>query len=75
MTATDWIVKYERRFLWVGKAAVEGLTGNQIMAYRHNGKAIVAYYDGHVGEVSMADMKRLDAKGGKQNAFWKGDAK
>ena len=74
MTATDWNVSYASRFKWQG-APVEALSRNQKMAYRHNGKALVAYYDGHVGEVSVADIKRIDAEGGANHIFWKGDAK
>lgn len=75
ITGTDWNISYANRFLWQGSAAVEGQTTNQMMAYRHNGKAIVAYYDGHVGEMSVADIKNIDALGGNKNIFWKGDAK
>ena len=73
-TATDWQAKYSGRFLWKGTAAVEGGTGDGKIAYRYNKKAIVAYYDGHVGEVSMDDMKRFDQQGGIANIFWNADA-
>ncbi len=75
MTCTDWNVDYDSRFLWKGAGAVEGRTGNQKIAYRHKGKALVGYYDGHIGEVSMSDIKKIDTKGGSKNIFWKGDAK
>lgn len=75
ITATDWTVKYATRFLWQGVAAVEGKTTNQKMAYRHNKKALVAYYDGHVGEVTMEDIRKIDTQGGANNIFWKADAK
>lgn len=37
--------------------------------YDHK-KAIVVYCDGHLGEVSTADVKALDQKGGASNGFW-----
>ena len=76
ITGTDWNVGYAHRFLWQGAAAVEGFTPDQKLAYRHNGKALVVYYDGHVGEISMADVKKINSTGGgSANIFWKGDAK
>jgi len=74
MTATDWNVSYASRFKWQS-APVEGLSRDQKLAYRHSGKALVAYYDGHVGEVSIDDLKKIDAEGGANHIFWKGDAK
>lgn len=71
-TATDWQVVYGSRFAWKG---VEGKTGNGAMAYRHGNKALVAYFDGHVGELSMNDMKAFDQQGGKNHPFWDGAAK
>lgn len=70
ITATDWTARYESRFTWQGAAAVEGATSDQKIAYRHNGKALVVYYDGHVGEVSVADIEALDRQGGASNEFW-----
>jgi prepilin-type processing-associated H-X9-DG protein len=75
ITATDAVAHHRSRFLWKGPGAVEGKTGNQKIAYRHNGKALVAYYDGHVAEVSMNDMKLIDQQGGANHVFWKADAK
>lgn len=75
MTCTDWNVDYDSRFLWKGAEAVEGRTGNQKIAYRHKGKALVGYYDGHIDEISVAEMKKIDSKGGSKNIFWKPDAK
>lgn len=72
-TATDWLGKYSGRFLWKGSAAVEGYANGKV-AYRHNNKALVAYYDGHVGEMSQEDMRRIDNSGGIKNIFWDGDA-
>lgn len=73
LTATDWYAKYSGRFHWDNKP-VEGYQNGKI-AYRYNNKALVAYYDGHVGEVSMADMKKIDTQGGSKNIFWDADAK
>jgi prepilin-type N-terminal cleavage/methylation domain-containing protein/prepilin-type processing-associated H-X9-DG protein len=75
ITATDAVAHHRARFLWQGARAVEGKTGDQKIAYRHNKKAIVAYYDGHVGEVSMDDIKQIDQKGGANHVFWKADAR
>jgi prepilin-type processing-associated H-X9-DG protein len=74
VTATDWNVNYANRFKWEG-AQVEGFFPGQRMSYRHNGKALVVYYDGHVGEVSVADIRKIDTQGGSSNIFWRGDAK
>ena len=75
MTATDWNVNYGARFRWQGAEAVEGASTNQKTAYRHNDKALVVYYDGHLEQISMADMGRFDSLGGSNNIFWKGDAR
>jgi prepilin-type processing-associated H-X9-DG protein len=69
-TATDFIAKYAGRFTWKNAAAVEGYTKDGKIAYRHNNKALVAYYDGHVGEVSQADIRKIDQQGGVANVFW-----
>jgi prepilin-type processing-associated H-X9-DG protein len=75
ITATDVVVHYRSRFLWDDVThAVEGKTENQKIAYRHNGKALVAFYDGHVGEVSMQEIRRFDTEGGATHIFWKADA-
>lgn len=70
MTATDYTVNYNGRFLWKD-APVEGKTTNSKLAYRHGGKAVVVYYDGSTGLVGMDDMARFDANGGKEHPFWK----
>jgi prepilin-type processing-associated H-X9-DG protein len=70
LTATDFQAKYEGRFVWKDSAAVEGYTKDGKVAYRHGNKALVVYYDGHVGEVSQADMKKFDQQGGRNNVFW-----
>ncbi len=74
ITGTDWNVNYANRFLWEGARAVEGFSRDQKIAYRHSGKALVVYYDGHVGEVSIADMRRFDTLGGANHIFWKANA-
>lgn len=74
VTATDWNVNYANRFKWE-TAQEEGFFPGQRMSYRHKGKALVTYYDGHVGEVSMSDLRKIDAEGGASHIFWKGDAK
>lgn len=73
ITATDWIAKYSGRFKWQGKSAVEGYENGKI-AYRYGGKALVVYFDGHVGEVTPEDMKRVDKLGGIKNVFWNANA-
>jgi len=73
-TATDAVAHHRSRFLWKGARAVEGKTGDQKIAYRHNGKALVAYYDGHVAEVSMDEIEQIDKQGGANHVFWKADA-
>ncbi len=73
-TATDWQVVYGGRFNWAG---VEGRPGTPAgtMAYRHGDKALVVFYDGHVGEVSKNDIRALDKQGGASNLFWSGTGK
>ena len=71
-TALNWLVQYGGRFHWSG---VEGKVNAPAMAYRHNEKALVVYYDGHVGEVTMGDLRTIDKQGGKNHPFWSGTAK
>lgn len=71
-TATDWILKYQGRFLWE-TSPVEGKSTDGKMAYRHDGKAIVVYYDGSSGTVTPADIRRFDKDGGDKNPFWLAD--
>jgi prepilin-type processing-associated H-X9-DG protein len=76
LTATDWIAKYSGRFAWKGAGAVEGKTEDGKIAFRHGGKALVVYYDGHVGEITMADLKKIDSGSGPKgdkNLFWNAD--
>ncbi len=66
-TATDVRLAYASRFRWDG---TEGKTSNGAIAYRHGDKAIVVYFDGHVGEMSKGDMRQIDKKRGSNNPFW-----
>lgn len=72
ITATDWIVTYNSRFLWEADP-VEGKTTNQRIAYRHDGKAVVVYYDGSTGLISPNEMRAIDKQGGSNHSFWKAD--
>jgi prepilin-type N-terminal cleavage/methylation domain-containing protein/prepilin-type processing-associated H-X9-DG protein len=72
VTATDWRAKQSGGLLWE-KSPVEGKTGDGKVAYRHQGKAVVAYYDGHTGLISIDDMKEINRRGGVNNVFWGGN--
>ena len=63
--------RYSGRFIWESQG-YEGKTPDGKIAYRHNNKAIVTYYDGHTELKSMADIRLLDRRGGKNNIFWGG---
>lgn len=71
ITATDWLVVHSGALLWEN-SPVEGKTENSKIAYRHQGKAVVSYYDGHTGLISIADMKEINRRGGVNNVFWGG---
>ncbi len=79
ISATDWIAKYTGRFIWRNAGgkdtvnATEGQTPDGKIAYRHGGKAIVVYYDGHVGTVTPEDLKEFEKKnsGVDNQPFWK----
>ena len=71
ITATDWLVVHSGALLWEN-SPVEGKTENSKIAYRHQGKAVVAYYDGHAGLISINDMKEINRRGGVNNVFWGG---
>lgn len=67
-SATDVRVAYPARFSWKG---IEGKTTDGGLAYRHNDKALVVYFDGHVGEMSKSEIKEIDtARGGRTGPFW-----
>lgn len=70
ITATDWIAKYNGRFLWEENSK-EGYVNGRI-AYRHGGKAIAVFYDGHAETIDIAGMKEIDRNGGVDNIFWGG---
>jgi prepilin-type N-terminal cleavage/methylation domain-containing protein len=70
VTATDHYLKYSGRFLW-DKNAREGKSTNGRMAFRHNGAAIVVYYDGGSAFIKQDDLRRFDKNGGVNNPFWK----
>ena len=61
---------YGGRLKWEG---TEAPYGKGITAYRHVGKALVSYYDGHVSEISKEEMMEIDEKGGEEHPFWKGN--
>jgi prepilin-type processing-associated H-X9-DG protein len=71
ITATDWIANYSGRLLWK-KRPFEGKSEDSKIAYRHQNKAVVAYYDGHVGTISINEVRALDKLGGINNVFWGG---
>ncbi len=70
ISATDYQASFTGRDLWK-TTPVEGKIPNSKIAYRHDQKAIVIYYDGSTGLVSMADMLAIDARGGANTPFWK----
>ncbi|MEY3898765.1 MAG: hypothetical protein RLZZ214_4287 [Verrucomicrobiota bacterium] len=72
ITATDWIANYGGRLLWK-KSPVEGKTSDSKIAYRHQNKAVVAFYDGHTETMSIDEMRQIDKLGGIANVFWGGD--
>lgn len=74
ITATDWRAKPSGSLLWVG-SPVEGKTDDGKIAYRHQGKAVVAYFDGHTGLLSIDDMKEINRNGGGNHVFWGGTLK
>lgn len=71
VNATDVGVKYDSRNLWWSSPA-EGKGTNGKMAFRHNNKAAVVYFDGSTGFITKGDIDRFDDNGGKNNIFWKG---
>jgi hypothetical protein len=44
------------------------------IAYLHQNKALVVYYDGRAAAINKADITRIDSKGGATNPFWKADS-
>jgi len=73
-SATDVRVSYASRLNWFSREPDkrEGKTSDGGLAFRHGDKAIVVYFDGHVGEVSKFEIQEIDkSKGGANSAFWK----
>jgi type II secretory pathway pseudopilin PulG len=70
VTATNYQVSHRGRNLWKN-SPIEGKTTDDKIAYRHMDKAIVIYYDGSTGFITLDDMARFDREGGVGNAFWK----
>lgn len=69
-SATNYMISYAGRNLWKS-GPVEGKTTTDKMAFRHDNKAIVIYYDGSTGFVTPAEIAGFDQKGGVANPFWK----
>jgi prepilin-type N-terminal cleavage/methylation domain-containing protein/prepilin-type processing-associated H-X9-DG protein len=70
-TATDYRVTYNSRYSWDFKNPKDEKTSNGEIAYRHGNKALVVYFDGHVGEMDKGDFQEIDKSGGINNIFWK----
>jgi len=60
-------------FITCDKAFLEHSTKTDI-AYRHQDKALVVYYDGRAAAINKADITRIDSKGGATNPFWRADS-
>ena len=56
-------------FITCDKPFVEHATKADI-AFRHQEKALAAYYDGRVAILTKADLQRIDTQGGAANVFW-----
>jgi prepilin-type processing-associated H-X9-DG protein len=75
ISGTDFRCRYPGRMAWKN-TPVEGKSSDGKIAYRHKGnKAVVVYYDGHVGEITMKDILQIDAQGGASHPFWNAAAK
>lgn len=70
-TATDFRITYNNRFRWNFDNPNDSKTAGGEIAYRHGKKVLAVYFDGHVGELSRADLEEIDrARGGRNSAFW-----
>jgi prepilin-type processing-associated H-X9-DG protein len=69
-TATDFRVTYNSRFKWDFKNPNDSKTSSGDIAYRHQNKVLVVYFDGHVDEKSESDFRDIDNRDGKNNRFW-----
>lgn len=72
VTSRDWLVRYSGRYIGAKDEAIKK-SGQGDIAYRHDGKAIVVFYDGHTELIDVDDMKDIDRAGKRNNAFWGGD--
>jgi prepilin-type N-terminal cleavage/methylation domain-containing protein/prepilin-type processing-associated H-X9-DG protein len=73
ISGVDFRIRWTGRSKWTGVKAVEGKASDGSIAYRHKGnKAVVVYYDGHVGELTMKDVEKFDdmTPSGEANLFW-----
>lgn len=74
ITATDWKLTYNSRFNWVNDerpdSEKEGKSTDQRIAFRYDGRAVVAYYDGSVRMITPEDLRAIDSQGGNRHAFW-----
>lgn len=70
VSATNYQVSYAGRKLWKD-SPVEGKTTTDKIAFRHDQKAIVIYYDGSTGFINLGDIARFDSAGGNAHPFWK----
>lgn len=67
-TSTDYRVTYGSRFNWDG---VDAKTSDGAMAYRYRDRALIVYFDGHVGEISMDELREIDrSRRGRSSHFW-----
>ena len=70
ITCTGWNAAYSGHLKW-NDDPLDIVTENPKIAYRYNGKAICVYYDSHIGEISMAEMKIIDDdQSGVLSPFW-----
>lgn len=60
-------------FITCDKPFIQHSTKTDI-AYRHQDKALVVYYDGRAAAITRVDVTRIDSKGGSTNPFWKADS-
>ncbi len=71
ISSTDWIAKYTGRFLWIN-SPFEGKTPDGKIAFRHDKKAMVVYYDGHIGTITPETFRAFDRKNSNKylQPFW-----
>lgn len=70
-TCTDWMVKYDASTRWTTSPA-KGDDSSRMIAYRYDNKAIFVFFDGHVGLMSPADVKKQLNQDGRNSVFWNG---